>query len=274
MAPAFQLFGFAIQSYPLAVVLAAVGGLWLAVRAARVLNIDDGRLYDLGFYALLGTGLGARLTYVLTHLRAYADAPLSVLSLTPTALWWPGGLLVGLLVAVIYWRKHPLPLALTLDAAAVSLSLALAIERLGAFLGGQGLGRATSMPWGVTLWEQVRHPVQVYEALALLAVLGVLWWQLPRRRYDGQIALLFVLFYGGSRLFLEAYRAQPLLILDGIRAVQVIAFFATLGSLAALYARRFSGRDVQELSSPPSGEIAPASRNKVEQTEGEIAEPQ
>jgi phosphatidylglycerol:prolipoprotein diacylglycerol transferase len=274
MAPTLQIFGLAVQSYPLAVLLAAGGGLWLVVRAARVLEIDDDRLYDLGFYALLGTGLGARLTYVLTHLRAYADAPLSVLSLTPTALWWPGGLVVGVLVVAIYWRKHPLPLALTLDAAAVGLSLALAIERLGAFLGGQGLGQATTMPWGVTLWEQVRHPVQVYEALALLAVLGVLWRQLPRRRYDGQIALLFVLLYGGSRLFVEAYRAQPQLILDGIRAVQVIAFFATLGSLAALYARRFSGKDVQEPSSPPPGEIAPASRSRAEWTEGEIAEPQ
>jgi len=240
MAPTLRILGLAIQSYPLAVLLAAGGGLWLAVRAARILGMDGDRLYGLGFDALLGTALGARLTYVLTHLKAYADAPLSVLSLSPTALWWPGGLLVGLLVAVIYWRKHPLPLALTLDAAAVGLSLSLAIERLGAFLGGQGLGQATSMPWGVTLWEQVRHPVQVYEALALLAVLVVLWRQLPRRRYDGQIALLFVLFYGGSRLFLEAYRAQPLLILDGIRVVQVIAFFATLGSLAALYTRRRS----------------------------------
>jgi len=243
MAPTVQIFGLAVQSYPLAILLAAGGGLWLAVRAARVLDVDGDRLYDLGFYALLGTALGARLTYVLTHLGAYVDAPLSALSLTPTALWWPGGLLVGLLVAVVYWRKHPLPLALTLDAAAVGISLALAIERVGAFLGGQGLGQATAMPWGVTLWEQVRHPVQVYEALALLGVLVVLWRQLSRRRYDGQVALLSVLLYGGSRLFLEAYRAQPILILGGVRAVQVLALLATLGSLGALYARRFSGQD-------------------------------
>lgn len=246
MAPTLQIFGLAVQSYPLAVLLAAGGGLWLAVRAARVLGTDGERLYDLGFYVLLGTALGARLTYVLTHLGAYVDAPLSALSLTPTALWWPGGLLVGLLVAVVYWRKHPLPLPLMLDATAVGLSLALAIERMGAFLGGQGLGQATAMPWGVYVWEQARHPVQVYEALALLASLVVLWRRLPRRSYDGQVALLFVLLYGGSRLFLEAYRAHPLLIPGGFRAVQVIALLASLGSLTALYARQFSTQENRE----------------------------
>jgi phosphatidylglycerol:prolipoprotein diacylglycerol transferase len=85
-----------------------------------------------------------------------------------------------------------------------------------------------------------------------LAVFFVLWRQLSRRRYDGQVALLFVLLYGGSRLFLEAYRAQPLLIPGEFRAVQVIALLATLGSLTALYARQFSGRDVQEPPFPPS----------------------
>lgn len=243
MAPTLQILGVAVQSYPLAVLLAAGGGLWLAVRAARILGIDGDSLYDLGFYALLGTALGARLAYVLTHLGAYVDAPLSALSLTPTALWWPGGLLIGLLVAVVYWRKHPLPLAMTLDAAAVGLSLSLALERVGAFLGGQGLGQATTAPWGVILWEQVRHPVQVYEALALLVVLVVLWRLLRRQRYDGQTALVFVLLYGGSRLFLEAYRAQPLLILGGVRAVQVLALLATLVGLGVLYARQFSGQE-------------------------------
>ena len=89
--------------------------------------------------------------------------------------------------------------------------------------------------------------------IVLVAVLLVLWRWLPRRRYDGQVALLFVLLYGGSRLFLEAYRAQPLLIPGGFRAVQVIALLASLGSLTALYARKFPGRDVQEPSSPPVG---------------------
>jgi len=245
VAPTLNIFGVAIQSYPLAVLLAAGVGLWLAVRAARVLEIDGNRLYDLGFYALLGTALGARLTYVLTHLRVYVDAPLSALSLTPTALWWPGGVLVGILVAVIYWRKYPLPLGPTLDATAIGLVLALEIERLGAFLGGQGLGQATTLPWGVNVWDQVRHPVQIYEALAMAALLVLLWRQLHRRHFDGQIAVLFVLLYSGSRLFLEAYRAQPWLAPGGIRVVQPVALVVLLGSLAALYVRRFRATEPQ-----------------------------
>ncbi|HIC90205.1 MAG TPA: hypothetical protein EYP04_12500 [Anaerolineae bacterium] len=240
MVPYLRLFGFTLQAYALVLILAVWIGLWLSVREAQHLGTGGDRVYNLGFYALLATLLGARLVYVLSHWSIYRDALLSALSPTPTALAWPEGTLIGGLVAIVYWARHRLPVGITLDAIAPGLSLALALERLGAFLDGSGFGQPTTLPWGVYLWNKVRHPIQLYEMAALLVILGVLWWQRERSPFNGHSFVLFIALYAGSRLFLEAFRADTPLVTNGVRTIQVVALAVMLGAVGYLYRCRFS----------------------------------
>jgi phosphatidylglycerol:prolipoprotein diacylglycerol transferase len=143
-------------------------------------------------------------------------------------------------VALIYGLRYRLPAGLTLDAAAPGLALAMAIERLGAFLGGINFGEPTTLPWGVFMWGQVRHPVQMYEMLALLAILAILLWQQARRPFDGYTFALFVALYAGSRLFLEAFRADAALMSGGLRSAQLVALGVLLVAVWTMYRRRFS----------------------------------
>jgi phosphatidylglycerol:prolipoprotein diacylglycerol transferase len=247
MAPYLSIFGFSIQAYPLFLLIAVIAGLWLAARQARRLGLDADHVYNLAFYSLLATLVGARLAFVIGNWSAYQDAPLSALSPTTTAFAWPEGVVVGGTVAVIYWLRYRLPVGLTLDAIAPGLALAMAIERLGAFLGGVNFGEPTGLAWGVFMWGEVRHPAQIYEMLALLVILAILLWQGERRSFgklrtvpfDGYIFVLFVALYAGSRLLLEAFRADAALISGGLRAAQVIALGVLLVAVWYLYRRRF-----------------------------------
>jgi phosphatidylglycerol:prolipoprotein diacylglycerol transferase len=150
-------------------------------------------------------------------------------------------------VAVIYALRYRLPAGGTLDAIAPGLALAMALERLGAFLDGRHFGEPTSLPWGVFLWGEVRHPVQLYEMAALLLILAILWWQHRREspgepgtaRFVGHSFVLFVALTAGSRLWLEAFRADAPLMAGGLRAVQGVALAAMLGSVWYLARRRF-----------------------------------
>ncbi|MEE8390437.1 MAG: prolipoprotein diacylglyceryl transferase family protein [Anaerolineae bacterium] len=266
MAPTVRFFGLTAQSYALTLLLAVWVGLWLSAREARRLGVDENLVYNLGFYSLLAALLGARLAYVLGHWTAYQDAPLSALSLTPTALAWPEGALIGGVVAIVYWSRRRLPVGTTMDAIAPGLALALALERLGAFLDGRGFGEPTTLPWGVYLWDEVRHPVQLYEAAVLLIVLGVLWRRRERRpfdklragSFDGYSFALFAILYAGSRLFLEAFRAETSLMANGIRTVQVVALGGMLSTVGYLYRRRFPATEGTPGGEPSSlGEASP-----------------
>jgi phosphatidylglycerol:prolipoprotein diacylglycerol transferase len=118
----------------------------------------------------------------------------------------------------------------------------MAIERLGAFLDGRDYGEPTALPWGVLMWGETRHPVQIYEMASLLVMLGLLLWWRGRRSYPGQSFSLFVTWYAASRLFLEAFRADAPLISGGLRSAQVVALMVLLATLWYLYRRHFAAR--------------------------------
>ena len=64
-------------------------------------------------------------------------------------------------------------------------------------------------------------------------------WLRERRSFDGHSFALFVALYAGSRLFLEAFRAETPLMAGGVRTVQVVALGVMLGAAGYLYHRRF-----------------------------------
>jgi phosphatidylglycerol:prolipoprotein diacylglycerol transferase len=237
MAPTLSIAGAVVQTYVLVLLLAASSGLWLSARQAKRLCLNENHIYNLGFYALVASLLGARLVYVLAHWAVYGDALLSALDPRPMGLSWTEGALVGGLVAIVYWNHQRLPVGATLDAFAPGLALSLALERFGAFLDGRHFGEPTTLPWGVVMWDEVRHPVQLYEMATLLIILGFLWWR-GKSLSPGDGFVSFVAFYAGLRLFFEAFRANAPLMDNGLRATQVIALVVMLGAVGYLYRRR------------------------------------
>lgn len=89
----------------------------------------------------------------------------------------------------------------------VPLALGIAIGRIGCFLGGlpdYTYGTPTVLPWGIDFGDgMTRHPVQLYESLAMVAFLA---WFVPRLRRGEAAAIR-----GGFYLFAGWYAAQRFL---------------------------------------------------------------
>jgi phosphatidylglycerol:prolipoprotein diacylglycerol transferase len=250
VAPTLHLLGLTFQTYPLLLIMGTWIALWVTRHEAPRVGLDGDRVENLVFFALLASILGARIAYVVGHWSAYREGLLAALSPTATALAWPQGALVGLLVGVLYGRRYRLPMGATLDALTPGTALALTVERLGAFLAGKGLGLPAELPWSVHLLDQPRHPVQIYEVLALLVILGMLWKRRGRHPFPGHASVLFVALYSGSRLFLESFRAQTPLGPGGVRIVQVFALLGMLGATGYLYYRQFASDERRRTELP------------------------
>ena len=95
------------------------------------------------------------------------------------------------------------------------LALGIAVGRWGCLFAGlpdETFGLPTSLPWGVDLGDGVaRHPVQVYESLAMLAFLACYLGALARRAAwtQGRAFYLFVLFYAAQRFAWEFWKPYP-----------------------------------------------------------------
>jgi phosphatidylglycerol---prolipoprotein diacylglyceryl transferase len=158
------------------------------------------------------------------------------------------GALIGLVAAGLYGARRHLPLRVTLDALApgmACMAVALAVAHLAS---GDAFGAPTGLPWHVYLWGEYRHPSQIYELIAALAVFGAGWRTRASGPFTGFNFLLTVALLAAARVFLEAFRGDSLVLTGGWRAAQVVG----LGVLAAcLAAMRYWGQQTG-VSLPPT----------------------
>ena len=223
MFPILDVGPAAIQLPGLILLLGYWLSLNLAGRRGKAEGLPEDAIFNAGFIALLVGLVGARLGYVALHWTAYQNDLWGVLALTTGALSIPIGALIGAGIAAIYFWRFRLSPPVLLDALAPAFALLFAFISLADLSSGSAYGATNNLPWAIELWGARRHPTQIYELLAALATLGLLFYSIRRRRpFPGVLFLLFLLVYGASRLFLEAFRAEPWLLPGGYRAVQVV----------------------------------------------------
>lgn len=224
---------FAPPRHLILLVLAAWLGLTLAEKRAARHRVITEALNNLVFYGLLAYILGGRVSYALAHLSAFSQSPLSLFALNPDLFDSLGGGIAAVLAAVIYGQRQKLPLWNTLDTLTpffAMLAVGISLSHLAA---GTAFGKPTDLPWAIDLWNAKRHPSQIYELLASLLTLGLIWFQKANPR-PGLLFLAFAALSSAARLFLEAFRGDSAILLNGIRVAQVIAWIL-LATAFALY---------------------------------------
>jgi len=215
----------------LMLVVAAIWlGLFLAEKRSPKHDVSKNDLNNIVFYPLIGYLLGGRVLFALENLSAFAQNPASLISLNVDLFDLLGGIAVALIIAMAYGQRHKLSLWSTLDALTpffAVFALGLGLAHLAS---GSAFGKETSLPWGIKLWGVMRHPSQIYESLASLLILGLLWFQ-KKESPPGIVFLRFTALTSGARLFLEAFRGDSTLMFGGLRLAQIIAWIVLALSL-------------------------------------------
>jgi phosphatidylglycerol:prolipoprotein diacylglycerol transferase len=212
----FQVGPFVLPTYGLFAVLAFLAGLLLVRRYAGVEGLDRRQTMDAFFYTMIVGFVGARAFEALVHWESFAANPKVLLFSTGTFL---GGLVSALLFAFFWFRRIGLPLLLGFDLIGLLAAVAIGVGRWGCFASGCCWGTPTDLPWAVTFPEMARaihaglpevplHPTQAYLALNSLLILGVLVLVYRRKRFHGQIIMLYLMLYGASRFVLEFLRGD------------------------------------------------------------------
>ncbi len=198
-------------------------GLALAERRAERHGISKDSLNNLVYYSLFGFLLGGRILYALSNLSAFGQSPLSLFSLNLDLFDPAAGLAAGVIVGIVYGSRKRLRLWQALDAMSplfAVIAIGLPLSHLAA---GTDFGNPTDLPWGIDLWNARRHPTQIYELIAALAIFSLIWYR-QKTSPPGFSFLLFSALTAGARLFLEAFRGDSILVFGGLRLAQVIAW--------------------------------------------------
>ena len=98
-----------------------------------------------------------------------------------------------------------------LDFAFPCIALAQAVGRWGNYFNQEAHGSATDLPWGILIDGQKVHPTFLYESVWCLFLFFVLSAVDKRRKFKGQVALLYGVLYSFERFFVEQLRTDSLL---------------------------------------------------------------
>lgn len=240
MFPVLQIGPVALPLPGLILIAGVWIGLLLSERYALRQGANPEHIYNLAFTGLVVGLLGARMGYVLAYPAPFLSNPISLVSANPGLLDPVAGVVTGCLAGLIFGQRKHLPFWGTLDLLTPFLavmSLSIGFSHLAS---GEAFGAAAQLPWSIELWGAARHPSQVYEMLAALAILGLTWPSASNRIYEvpGRGFLIFLAFSSAASLFLEGFRGDSILILNGLRQNQVIAWVILAICLAAIYSRR------------------------------------
>jgi phosphatidylglycerol:prolipoprotein diacylglycerol transferase len=228
--------------------LVLLAGLWTGLafieREAAHLKINISALSNAIFYSLVAGLVGARLGYALDFPAVYLSKPLSLLALTPTTLSPSAGLVVGLVAFAIFVQRKGLAIRPTLDAIAPGLALFMTFVGLAHILSGDAYGAPTQVPWAIRLWNEYRHPSQLYETFIALTIFLVIRERFPKPEGEGLNFLLVVTLSSASQVFLEAFRGDSVFWPGGFRAAQVIALI--IMAISLYWMRKWMNSDSTE----------------------------
>jgi phosphatidylglycerol---prolipoprotein diacylglyceryl transferase len=125
-----------------------------------------------------------------------------------------GGLLGGVLAAIVFFRVKKLSFAAYSDAFALGVAPGWAIARLGCFAVHDHPGVRTDFLFAVKFPGGPRHDLGLYDALWLFALSGLLILLRNRKVLQGRLLALLAVLYASVRFFFDFLRATDLSYVD------------------------------------------------------------
>ncbi len=219
-----EIGNFYIPTYGFFVALGVIVGIWLTVKLAEKEGFEKKQLdqiWNLAVYSILGGLLGSKLLLIIVDFGYYMRNPEELVYVLRSGGVFYGGLIGGLITGIYFFKKYELPVWKIGDIAAPHIALGQFFGRLGCFSAGCCYGKECACGWGVTFHSEFAHnvvgtplgiplyPTQLMHAFSDLAIFLVLrFYFYKKKKFDGQILWLYVLFYAVARFIVEFFRGD------------------------------------------------------------------
>ncbi len=231
-----SIFGFSIAYYGIVIVTGMMIAIWIAQREAKRTGQNPEQYLDLAMIGIAAGILGARIYYVIFAWDYYKDDLLSIFNIRQGGLAIYGGIIGACIAVVIYSRKKKQNFSLLMDTASMSIVFGQIVGRWGNFFNREAFGDYTNNLFAMQLpvsavraneitqkmWDHVVtvngveyiqvHPTFLYESLWNVGVLLFLFWFRKRKKFNGEVFLMYLIGYGLGRIWVEGLRTDQLLL--------------------------------------------------------------
>lgn len=251
--------GIEVRWYGLIITLGIVLAFTYCAFRSKQEGIKFDDLLDFAIFTVIFGVIGARTFYVLTSLKGGKYTSFyDIIAIWEGGLAIYGAIIAGAITIFLICRYKKINAFKMFDAVAPAVMIGQILGRWGNFFNGEAYGRAVSedsflyfIRMGLNphnIKEVSRfdmafvHPTFLYESLWNLIGFLIINALYKKKKFDGQIVLMYVTWYGFGRMLIEGLRTDSLYI-GVFRISQVIGFLcfivgAILLTLLLLRSRR------------------------------------
>ncbi len=254
---AFSVFGREVRWYGLIICIGIILAVANTVRGAKREGICTDDVLDYAIFTIPLAIIGARAYYVITSDADY-DSFIDVIAIWKGGLAIYGAIIAGALTVFVVSKIKKISFIKMADAIAPSLLIGQFIGRWGNFCNGEAYGHLDRIEFlgnviktpnfqdnyllrmSVNseatrgIWVTA-HPTFLYESIWNFIGLIIISIIAGKKKFDGQIILCYLAWYGLGRFFIEGLRADSLLLGNtNIRISQLLALLTFVFSLIAV----------------------------------------
>lgn len=243
-----DIFGHTIYLYGIVIALGFLLAMVYCTRRAPQFGLTEDNIYDVVLWALPLGLVGARAYYVFfNYTKEFAGRPfVDVFKIWNGGIAIYGGIIAGILTAIVICRKKHISLPAFLDVGSFGVLIGQICGRWGNFFNREAFGSQTELFTRMGLTTPTGtiyvHPTFLYESVWNLIGFTALhiYSKKCKRKFDGEIFLMYVTWYGIGRCMIEGLRTDSLYIgSTGIRVSQLLAgVSAVVAFCCLLYFRR------------------------------------
>ena len=233
---AFTVFGQDIYWYGIFIGLGVILGVLLALHEAKRTGQNPDTYLDFIIYAMIIAIIGARLYYVIFSWDFYSQHPEKIFAIREGGLASYGGIIGGVLTAIVYSRVKKKNFWVMADTMATSFILGQMLGRWGNFFNKEAFGGFTDNLFAMRYQlSQVRasdvtpdilqnlvtvngvdyiqvHPTFLYESMWSLCVFIILLILQRKKKFNGQVCATYFFGYALGRVWIEGLRTDQLCI--------------------------------------------------------------
>lgn len=271
---AFSIGSINIQWYGIIITLGLILALVYCLPKMKRFGLDSDRTIDVVIGGVIGGIVGARVYYVAMRWDEYKGDWKEIINTRNGGLAIYGGLIGAVLVALLLCKIKKVRILPMLDIAVIGFLIGQGVGRWGNFFNQEAFGTNTDSLFAMTggtiqrtindsmqiggdlyqngmemLWDKPVHPCFLYESVWCLLGFVILAFWSKRRKYDGQLLLMYLAWYGAERFIVEGLRTDSLM-LGNIRisqALSAVIFVTSVILQIVFFMKRKSDPDCFEL---------------------------
>ena len=263
---ALSIGGFNIYWYGVIIAAGMVLAMLFAFRNADDFGINSDRLIDVILVGAVMAIVCARIYYIVFAPFKY-ESIWQMIDIRQGGIAIYGAVIGAFVFGGLMAKIRRIPILPLFDLVGICFLIGQGVGRWGNFVNQEAFGSNTTLPWGmysegtrsylmgstVTVQNGVTidpnlpvHPTFLYESIWCLVGFILLFRYIKKRKFNGDITLRYLIWYGAGRFWIEALRTDSLMLVPsiGLRVSQLLAGIAVVAGVAAeiYFTRKFKGK--------------------------------